>query len=109
MGTSKAIQEGWVALGKDADINPGKLGVRLQIDPPGVLETPSNSTRIYEPPFLGVRLALRNSCISTGESVNLIVPPLAAFDPTGPYQLQGLIHGLSVHMLMIGLPISITV
>lgn len=40
--------------------------------------------------------------------MNLIVLPLCAFHFTGPYQLNGLIQGLVVHMLIIGLPISLS-
>jgi len=40
--------------------------------------------------------------------MNLVVLPLCALHATGPYQLRGLIQGLLVHMLIIGLPISIS-
>ena len=40
--------------------------------------------------------------------MNLVVLPLCAFHFTGPYQLNGLIQGLVVHMLIIGLPISLS-
>jgi hypothetical protein len=40
--------------------------------------------------------------------MNLIVLPLCAFHFTGPYQFQGLVLGLVVHMLLIGLPISLS-
>jgi hypothetical protein len=40
--------------------------------------------------------------------MNLVVLPLCALHATGPYQLRGLIQGLVVHMLIIGLPISLS-
>jgi hypothetical protein len=40
--------------------------------------------------------------------MNFIVLPLCEFHYTGPYQLRGLIQGLVMHMLIIGLPISLS-
>ena len=40
--------------------------------------------------------------------MNLIVLPLCGLHAVGPYQLRGLIQGIAVHMLIIGLPISIS-
>jgi hypothetical protein len=40
--------------------------------------------------------------------MNLIVLPLSGLHAVGPYQLRGLIQGITIHMLIIGLPISIS-
>lgn len=40
--------------------------------------------------------------------MNLIVLPLCALHSMGPYQYRGLVQGILVHMLMIGLPISLS-
>jgi|ERR1039457_344801 hypothetical protein len=40
--------------------------------------------------------------------MNFVVLPLCAFHYTGPYQLRGLLQGLVMHMLIIGLPISLS-
>jgi hypothetical protein len=40
--------------------------------------------------------------------MNLIVLPLCGLHAVGPYQLRGLIQGIAIHMLIIGLPISIS-
>jgi hypothetical protein len=40
--------------------------------------------------------------------MNLVVLPLCALHFTGPYQLSCLIRGLLTHMLIIGLPISLS-
>ena len=39
--------------------------------------------------------------------MNLIVLPLCAYHSMGPYQYRSLVQGLLVHMLIIGLPISL--
>ena len=39
--------------------------------------------------------------------MNLIVLPLCALHVTGPYQYRALVQGIFVHMLIIGLPISL--
>jgi Na+/alanine symporter len=41
--------------------------------------------------------------------MSLIVLPLSALHARGPYQLRDLIQGLLVHMILIGLPISVSV
>lgn len=41
-------------------------------------------------------------------TMNLVVLPLCALHAVGPYKLRGLIQGIAVHMLMIGLPISLS-
>jgi hypothetical protein len=41
--------------------------------------------------------------------MSLIVLPLSALHAKGPYQLQDLILGLLVHMVVVGLPISFSV
>ena len=41
--------------------------------------------------------------------MNLIVLPLSALHARGPYQLQDLLLGLGVHMVVIGLPIAYSV
>jgi Na+/alanine symporter len=41
--------------------------------------------------------------------MRLIVLPLSALHARGPYQLQDLIQGLLVHMIVVGLPISFSV
>jgi Na+/alanine symporter len=43
------------------------------------------------------------------EVMRLIVLPLSALHARGPYQLQDLILGLVVHMVVVGLPISYSV
>lgn len=43
------------------------------------------------------------------EVMNLIVLPLSALRSRGPYELQDLLLGLAVHMVVIGLPISYSV
>jgi hypothetical protein len=43
------------------------------------------------------------------EVMNLVVLPLSALHSRGPYKLHDLILGLSVHMVVIGLPISFSV
>ena len=40
--------------------------------------------------------------------MNLIVLPLCAYHFMGPYQYRGLVQGILVHMLIIGLPISLS-
>jgi hypothetical protein len=40
--------------------------------------------------------------------MNLIVLPISGLHAVGPYQLRGLIQGIGVHMLIIGLPISLS-
>jgi hypothetical protein len=40
--------------------------------------------------------------------MNLVVLPLCAFHYTGPYRLNSLIQGLLIHMIIIGLPISLS-
>ena len=40
--------------------------------------------------------------------MNLIVLPLCAYHYMGPYQYRGLVQGLLVHMIIIGLPISLS-
>ena len=40
--------------------------------------------------------------------MNLIVLPLCAYHYMGPYQYRGLVQGILVHMLIIGLPISLS-
>ena len=41
--------------------------------------------------------------------MNLIVLPLSALHSAGPYELKDLLLGLSVHMVVVGLPIAYTV
>jgi Na+/alanine symporter len=41
--------------------------------------------------------------------MNLVVLPLSALHFRGPFQLAGLIQGLLVHMILIGLPISLSI
>ena len=41
--------------------------------------------------------------------MNLVVLPLSALHARGPYQLQDLLLGLGVHMVVIGLPIAYSV
>lgn len=41
--------------------------------------------------------------------MNLIVLPLSALHARGPYELQDLILGLIIHMIVIGLPIAYSV
>jgi hypothetical protein len=41
--------------------------------------------------------------------MNLIVLPLSALHAKGPYQLEGLVRGLLIHMILIGLPIAFSV
>ena len=43
------------------------------------------------------------------EVMNLIVLPLSALHARGPYRLHDLLLGLAVHMVVIGLPISLSV
>src|ERR1700730_17157842 len=43
------------------------------------------------------------------EVMNLVVLPLSALHSRGPYKLHDLILGLVVHMVVIGLPISLSV
>jgi hypothetical protein len=43
------------------------------------------------------------------EVMNLIVLPLSALHARGPYELHDLILGLTVHMVVIGLPIAYSV
>jgi hypothetical protein len=43
------------------------------------------------------------------EVMNLVVLPLSALHARGPYKLHDLILGLVVHMVVIGLPISLSV
>ena len=38
--------------------------------------------------------------------MNLIVLPLSAYHVRGPYELHAMIHGILVHMFLIGLPIA---
>jgi hypothetical protein len=40
--------------------------------------------------------------------MNLVVLPLCAYHSMGPYQYRGLVQGLLVHMIIIGLPISLS-
>ncbi len=40
--------------------------------------------------------------------MNLVVLPLCAFHYMGPYQYRGLLQGVLAHMLIIGLPISLS-
>ena len=40
--------------------------------------------------------------------MNLVVLPLSAYHYMGPYQYRGLLQGILVHMLIIGLPISLS-
>jgi hypothetical protein len=40
--------------------------------------------------------------------MNLVVLPLSAYHFMGPYQYRGLLQGVLVHMLIIGLPISLS-
>ena len=40
--------------------------------------------------------------------MNLVVLPLCALHAMGPYQYRGLVQGILVHMLIIGLPISLS-
>lgn len=40
--------------------------------------------------------------------MNLVVLPLSAYHFMGPYQYRGLLQGILVHMLIIGLPISLS-
>lgn len=41
--------------------------------------------------------------------MNLVVLPLSALHARGPYHLQNLILGLTVHMAVIGLPVAYTI
>ena len=41
--------------------------------------------------------------------MNLVVLPLSALHARGPYELQDLIQGLLVHMIVVGLPIALSV
>ena len=41
--------------------------------------------------------------------MNLIVLPLSALHAAGPYELKDLLLGLTVHMVVVGLPIAYTV
>lgn len=43
------------------------------------------------------------------EVMNLAVVPLSALHSRGPYELQDLIQGLLVHMVVVGLPIAYSV
>jgi len=43
------------------------------------------------------------------EVMNLAVVPLSALHSRGPYELQDLIQGLLVHMIVVGLPIAYSV
>lgn len=43
------------------------------------------------------------------EVMSLVVLPLSALHARGPYELQDLIQGLLVHMVVVGLPISYSV
>jgi len=43
------------------------------------------------------------------EVMNLVVLPLSALHSRGPYSLHDLILGLTVHMVVVGLPISFSV
>lgn len=43
------------------------------------------------------------------EVMTLVVLPLSALHDTGPYELHDLILGLTVHMVVVGLPISFSV
>ena len=43
------------------------------------------------------------------EVMRLVVLPLSALHARGPYELQDLILGLAVHMVVVGLPISYSV
>jgi hypothetical protein len=47
--------------------------------------------------------------VAVQEVMNLVVLPLSALHARGPYELQDLILGLLVHMVVIGLPISFSV
>jgi hypothetical protein len=51
-------------------------------------------------PFYGIAVFL---------VMSLIVLPLSALHFRGPFQLAGLIQGLLVHMILIGLPISLSI
>ena len=46
---------------------------------------------------------------SVQEVMNLVVLPLSALHSRGPYSLHDLILGLTVHMVVVGLPISFSV
>ena len=46
---------------------------------------------------------------SVQEVMNLVVLPLSALHARGPYSLHDLILGLTVHMVVIGLPIAFSV
>jgi hypothetical protein len=62
-------------------------------------------------PFLKANFVLCGLCYGVGVYLvmNLVVVPLSAFPfPTGPFTVSALIHGLVGHMLIIGLPISIS-
>jgi hypothetical protein len=41
--------------------------------------------------------------------MSYIVLPLSALHARGPYQLEGVLLGLVVHMVVVGLPISFSV
>lgn len=41
--------------------------------------------------------------------MSLVVLPLSALHARGPYQLDGLLLGLIVHMIVIGLPVAYSV
>jgi hypothetical protein len=41
--------------------------------------------------------------------MNLIVLPLSGLHARGPFELEGMIRGLLIHMFLIGLPISLSV
>jgi|SRR5579872_23544 len=43
------------------------------------------------------------------EVMNLVVLPLSALHARGPYELNDLIQGLLVHMVVVGLPISYSI
>jgi hypothetical protein len=43
------------------------------------------------------------------ETMNLIVLPLSALHPSGPYELKDLLLGLGIHMVVIGLPIAYSI
>jgi hypothetical protein len=43
------------------------------------------------------------------EVMRLVVLPLSALHAKGPYELQDLIRGLAVHMVIIGLPIAYSI
>jgi hypothetical protein len=62
-------------------------------------------------PFLKVHFILSGLCYGVGVYLvmNLVVLPLSAFPlPVGPFTVSALIHGLVGHMLIIGLPISVS-